>query len=274
MTSAIAPQGVKSIEALGRGLDVLLAVERSAAVSLAELHRQTRIPKATLLRILKTLQQRGWIEKNQLEGRYVPSGAPGASGAVAEWRTRLAALAAPPRAWLQKRMPWPGDLAVLDGTAMLILDSHRPVQGLTGNYRALGFRSNMVVSALGRCYLAFCPEHERVQILRELARSTSELDRAARRPEAIRRLVTHARQLGYALRDPSGTSPDSPQRFGALAVPIHLDNRVVACLSIAWLPAVVAEQDIVSAHLIDLKTAARAIEERLRGARFSAMAQG
>ena len=270
MVEARRASGVKSIEALGRGLDVLSAIVRSEAATLAELHRQTAIPKASLLRILKTLQERGWIERNELEGRYVPTSSPGESGAAVEWRARLSSLAAQSRAWLQKRVPWPTDIAVRDGVAMLIQDTFRPVQGLTGNYRVLGFRSNMMVSALGRCYLAFCPDAERAQILKAVARSTSELDRPARQPEAIRRLVARARAQGYASRDPSGSSPESPQRFGAVAVPIRHEDRVVACMSIAWLPAVVSEEHIVNAYMADLQAAARTVEAKLRAAGFDA----
>lgn len=264
---------VKSIEALRRGLEVLFAIERSAVVSLADLHRQTLIPKATLLRILRTLQEAGWVEKNELEGGYVRTSTPGESGKSAEWRSRLSSLAAPPREWLQKRVPWPADLAVRDGSAMLVLDAFRPTIGLSVNSRVLGFRPHMIVSAVGRCYLAFCPEQERSQILRALVRSASELDRTARLPDTIRRLVQHSRQQGYATRDPSNTGSESPQRFGALALPIRTENRVVACLSVAWLPAVVSEKEIITAHLAHLQSAVRSIEEKLRAANFEAVPQ-
>jgi hypothetical protein len=70
--------GVKSIDALRRGLEVLHAVAQSSAVTLSELHRQTGIAKATLSRILKTLREAGWIERHPLEARYVPAAAQGA----------------------------------------------------------------------------------------------------------------------------------------------------------------------------------------------------
>jgi len=180
MSDTSGAHSVKSIDALRRGLDVMLAIQRSSAVTLQELHRQTGLSKATLLRILKTLQQAGWVERNELEKRYVPTSATGQSGAAAAWRTRLTALAASPRATLQRLVPWPIDLGVRDGTAMLILDTDRPRNGLAVNYRALGFRPPMLLSSLGRCYLAFCPEDERREIVAALARSPNDFDRGAR----------------------------------------------------------------------------------------------
>lgn len=257
------PRGVKSITALRRGLDVLVAIQQSSAASLAELHRQTGWPKASLLRILKTLQEAGWVERNALESRYVALPAAGESGPVVAWRARLSGLAVPARQALQRRVPWPTDLAVRDGTAMLILDAHRPINGLSVNYRVLGFRPRMLLSSLGRCHLAFCPDDERQAILAALGRSPDPVDRAALRPQAITRMVTAAQAQGYAARDPSAAGSDSPERFAAIAVPVHCAGRLIACLSCAWLPTVRSEQQIVSAHLADLQAAARAIESRL-----------
>ena len=173
---------VKSIGALSRGLAVMHAVEESSALTLAELHLRTGIPKASLLRILKTLIESGWVIRHELERRYAPAAAPGNSGAAAQWRARLSALAAPVRVTLEKRVPWPTDLAVRDGSTMLILDAHRPINSLAVNYRVLGFRPAMLVSSLGRCYLAFalrkngvrswprCPENLMHRIGRPCAR--------------------------------------------------------------------------------------------------------
>ncbi len=268
MSDTQGAQGVKSIDALRRGLEVMLAIQRSSAATLSELSRQTGLSKATLLRILKTLQQAGWVERNELEKRYVPTSAAGAPGPLVEWRARLSALAAQPRATLQRKVPWPTDLGVRDGSAMLILAAHRPINGLAVNYRVLGFRPPMLMSSLGRCYLAFCPEDERRQLLAALARSPHQVDRDARRPENVRRMVANARAQGYVSRDPTATSMDSPDRFGAISVPVRLDERVVGCISCAWLPAVRSEREMVAQHLADLQAAAQGIERKLRQAGF------
>lgn len=265
---------VKAIESLRRGLDVLHAIHASSAVTLTELHRQLGIPKASLLRILKTLREAGWVERQAVESRYVPAAAPGESGLAAQWRARLSALAAPQRSALQRRIPWPTDLAVRDGTTMLILDTHRPINGLAVNYRVLGFRPGMLVSSLGRCWLAYCPDDERRTILRQLARSTRPLDRLALRADAVRRMVAQVRAQGYATRDPSETSLDSPERFGALSVPVWAGPRLVASLSCAWLPAVTSETQVVAAWLPEMQAAARAIGGRLQAAGLGAPPPG
>lgn len=254
---------VKSIQALRRGLDVLDAIESNSATTLADLHRRTGLAKASLLRILKTLEQAGRVHYSEADGRYWPAIRSTDPSQEKKGESALARLAAPICHELQRRVPWPIDLAVRDGDAMLILDTHRPASGLSVNYRALGFRPPMLISSLGRCYLAFCPPAERDEIFAALAHSPRPADREALRPARVRRLLSDARALGYATRDPSPTRLDSPDRFGAVSVPVHCDGRVLACLSLAWPSQVVGEHQIVKAHLGDLLQAARAVEARL-----------
>lgn len=276
-SSAVPPSSsLKSITALGRGLDVLHAIERASAVTLAELHRQTAIPKASLLRILKTLQEHGWVEKGAVDGMYTRAPAAGQAGDARLWRERLTSLAAQPWAALQSAVSWPTDLTVRDGRTMLVLDSHRPLVGLSINYRVTGFRPHMLASAAGRCYLSFCPDEERESLLAALERSPQEVDQASRQRSAIRRLVEQVRLRGYAVRDPHHAGADSQmmQRFSAMAVPVMGGGRIVACISCAWLTSVVDERRMVQAHLSDLQGAARAIAEKLRQGRFEVRPAG
>lgn len=264
----VEPSKVKSISALGRGLAVMHAIEESSAVTLAELHWQTGIPKASLLRILKTLIESGWVVRNAVEGRYIPAAAPGDSSPAARWRARLSALAAPIRLTVERRVPWPTDLAVREGLTMLILDAHRPVNSLAVNYRVLGLRPSMLISSLGRCYLAFCPDEERREIVAALARLPHAPDRSALRKDALHRLVTRGRSMGYCTRDPSELGFESPERFGALSVPVFAGDQLIAALSCAWLPRVIDETHIAANYLSILRDAANLIGERAVAARL------
>jgi len=260
--------GVKTIEALRRGLEVVRVLKSSSAASLSELHRHTRLPKATLLRILKTLVEEGWVERHEVEQRYYLRSEAGDGYAPDDWRAQLSTLSAPYRTTLQKQIPWPIEIAVRDGTSMLLLDPRRPINGLSANYRALGIRPLMLISSLGRCYLAFCDKEERQEILEKLARSTQWINRVASHPEAIHRLISDAQHLGYAKRDASEVEGDSPERFEAIAVPIFCNKRIVAALACAWLYDITNEREIVAAHLKRLQTTALAIQNQLQSSGF------
>ncbi|NYT67149.1 helix-turn-helix domain-containing protein [Pusillimonas noertemannii] len=260
--------GVKSIESLRRGLEVIRALKSSSAASLGELHRHTRLPKATLLRILRTLQEEGWIERHEVEHRYVLRSEAGDSYAPDDWRAQFSAIAGPFRAALQRQTLWPIEIAVRYGTSMLILNPRQHMNGLAANYRALGIRPLMLISSLGRCYLAFCSDEERNEILGELSRSTQLINRVASQPEAVRRFISDAQRLGYAKRDASEVEGDSPERFEAIAVPIFCNGRIVATLACAWLYGIVNEREIVAAHLKRLQNTASAIQNQLQASRF------
>jgi len=257
---------MKTINALQRGLEVLVAIESSSAATLTELYRQTGIPKASLQRILKTLRESSWIERNEQESRYVRSAAPGTSDSQLTWRAQVSSLCAPLRSALQRRIPWPLDIGVRDGSCMLILDAHRPSNGLSVNYRVLGFRPHMLISSLGRCYVAHCTDRERQSIITTLARSTSAFDQLAKEPEAIKRLIAEGRRLGFATRMQSAIDTDSPENFGAIAVPIFSGDKLVACLSCSWLPRVTPEAEIVNTYLASIRMTAEAIGRRLASA--------
>ncbi len=262
---------VKSVESLRRGLAVFHAIQQSSAVTFTELRHQTGMPKASLLRVLKTLEEAGWISRNDLEKRYVPATVPGEVDDLAAWRSKLSLLASPIRAGLQKKIPWPTDLAVRDRTTMLILDAQRPINALAVNYRVLGFRPSMLISSLGRCYLSFCSNEERQALLAELARSNSEKDTAAKRTHEIQRMLNNSKALGYCQRDSTLLGVDTPERFGAISVPVFSGNQLIACLSCSWLPAVETESSIVQKYLPLLREAAKVIGSRAHESNLSSL---
>ena len=63
-------KGPKRIRALERGLIVVEYLSNHGLSTLADLRRATGLTNATLLRILASLQDRGWVRRNIVEGRY------------------------------------------------------------------------------------------------------------------------------------------------------------------------------------------------------------
>ena len=74
---------VKSVRSLERGLDVLQALQSGHGMGLKALHEITSLPKATLLRILRTLMERNLIWRRMADGAYLPSSRPATRGG---WR--------------------------------------------------------------------------------------------------------------------------------------------------------------------------------------------
>jgi IclR family mhp operon transcriptional activator len=262
---------VKSIEALGRGIDVLLALQEVRAASLHELHRITGVPKSSLIRILRTLNGRGLVHQRLADGAFL---------AVRTLARRppddaawLVEIAGPALQELGRHVLWPAILSVPRPDHMETVDAVRTRHA--GAYfddypiPPIGFRSDLLRGASGRAYLAWCPDQEREAVLRRLR----EHDPAARDSVAVGRVVDATRARGYSVRDTgyggahtgtglahaAGTGDDGRN---SIALPILFDGHVIGCVNLTWRRAAVTLEHVVERHLPDLRAAVQAIRKQ------------
>ena len=254
----------QTVESLQRGLHILATIQRASALSFTELRESTGLPKATLARLLHTLVDSGWIRRQSARGRYVAETSPGLPPAQRRELARLTPLARPAMARLQQAVPWPVNLGVREGRHMLIVDEPDAlVLGLAANHRQLGYRAPMLRSSMGLCHLAFCSTAERNELLRQLAHSTDDMDQAVLRSGKLPQRLRDVRAHGYALRDVSVVPADSPERYGALSVPVATGQQVHACLPCSWLLQIASTDETVRRVLPAMQDAARAIGRAL-----------
>lgn len=194
---------VKPIRALARGLEVLRLLQSAGALRLEELHRRSGLPKATLLRILRTLREEGMVWRRLADGAYVPSYALAELAGRMDRDHALTEIASPALERLTAEIRWPSVLAVPRLTHMEVIETNAARAYFDGfALGPVGFRVNMLRSASGRAYLAACPDAEREAILEALRRSGRKGDAGARSPAYVARLLEETRAAGYALRDP------------------------------------------------------------------------
>lgn len=253
------------LRTLTRGLQVIELLQAGEGMGFLELHRATGLPKASLTRILRTLESAGWISRRLADGCYrsghrAQAAAPG-DAALA----RLSALATPHLARLQRHLLWPSDISVCDGEKMVILESNRASSPFTINRRIMGLHPRMLWSAVGRVYLASCPPAERRRILDTLARSPHPDDAVVQDKAWVRQVLSQTRKTGYGLREPGYESPDQskPGQLSAIAVPVMAEGRVIACLSLIWIASMMDEARIVQSYLQRLSGAAAQIGDSL-----------
>ena len=98
--------GVKSIRALARGLTVLRLLQQSGGMSLNDLYRASGLPKATLLRILLTLEEEGLIWQRIADNAYLASHLVHRSFSGTEDERLFAELASPLLERLTRRVRW------------------------------------------------------------------------------------------------------------------------------------------------------------------------
>ena len=245
---------VRSIASLGRGLDVLSLVAGHRGLVLHELHVASGIPKASLLRILKTLLEHGLVRKRAGDGAYL-SIAPPAAGQIPSQASETSPLKFPDlRDALNERLPWPSDLAIPCDLKMRVVDSNRSAYGRLWRPSVIGKEIDMLDSAMGRAYMAFIPAGACRQLVdKQLSGSSTR----ARRREAIEREITVTRKRGYGQRDDLYAGPDSDhgRQLSAIAVPILRGASAVACVSCVWDQRTTSRAEVLElglAHLVRL----------------------
>jgi IclR family mhp operon transcriptional activator len=258
----------ETIRALERGIDVLAVLQSHSTCSLHDIHLATRIPKPSLLRILKTFERAGIVSRRLADGHYRMS----LFTRPTRKRDRydgVAEAAAPVLDRLCRKVLWPSDLFVPAGGYMERRESSRPHTPYfvhPGDFKQFGVvvRANWLITGVGRAYLAYCPEEERDAIFKRLRKSDRPEDRLARDPKRLERILAETRARGYAVRDPSfvGGSyrrPPFDDGLSAIVVPLRDGERVHGSINILFVRTAYTVQQFAARHLADLQAAAREI---------------
>jgi IclR family mhp operon transcriptional activator len=153
---------------------------------------------------------------------------------------------------------------------MVVIETNRPMSYFNYILAApIGFRINMLRSASGRAYLAFCPQEERAAILARLRHSARPGDLLARSPKKLNQILADARRRGYGMRDPDfGGNYDQPRSRvddgrNSIAVPVLVGEEIVGCINLTWVAKVASVRTIADKFLPQLREAALAIGTRM-----------
>ncbi|HKT05327.1 MAG TPA: helix-turn-helix domain-containing protein [Rugosimonospora sp.] len=255
---------VKPVESLARGLRVLRALQDMRAASLHDLHLATGLPKSTLTRILYTCHREGLVWQRMADGAFLPRHA--ATAQPPDDTDWLAEIASPVLERMCRKVRWPSVLSVprLEYMSVVETNSRRayfdelPV-------RPVNFRANMLRSASGRAYLAYCPEQEREAVLRRLREHAVPGHELAHDPAAVRQIVQSTRRRGYSVRAPDFGGDYCRARAevddgrDSIAVPILVGEQVLGCVNLTWRLPVMTARQAAERHLDDLRGAAREI---------------
>ncbi|MEL6424664.1 MAG: helix-turn-helix domain-containing protein [Pseudomonadota bacterium] len=252
------------IRALDRGLSVIELLARNGHMSLADLRQGTDLPNPTLLRILATLQARGWVRRNIVEGRYELSHSLGPILGENARGHPLAELAEPHLLDLaRKQSDWPSDLcAVLGPGTIEIIESTRQRGPMAPTRTGLGLRPSMVFSAHGRATLAFSTPDVVDIHLNAIRRSGDRDDRSWIETGRLQSELNATRSRGFAVREPNYWAPpfDPGPELGAMAVPIRAGGEVHGTISILWIVAEASLDAVLDHGCLDhLRAAADSI---------------
>ncbi|MDF2810652.1 MAG: helix-turn-helix protein [Microvirga sp.] len=249
------------VESVRRALEILRAVNRLRIASVTAIHAATHLPKPTIIRMLETLMADGYVARDNMFGGYrvtcrvheLTKGYDGISMVIEASRA--------PAIELTQRIKWPIGIGVLDGDAISIQFWTGAISPWAHTNTVLGLRPTLVSSAMGRAYMAYCPDDEREKILAGLRADPRHKFDAEKETE-FRQLLARLRSTGsagFAVRDPR----TEPKQMTTLAMPLTFDNRVLAAISVSFYKSAVPLQNISNQIVAPLTETRNKIEENL-----------
>lgn len=173
--------------------------EGSGRLSVSELGRIAEMDKSSVSRMMRTLEQAGYVEQDPVTQRYALGLSLGVLGYKALRRMDLRSAARP---MLERMTELTGEcshLAILaDGRAFYI-DQAVTARGL-GMDAPIGTLAPLYCTALGKALLAFQPEEEQEEMIQGLVYEPF-TRRTLGSPEALRDQLVRVRATGVAFDD-------------------------------------------------------------------------
>lgn len=253
------------VKSVCRALDVLLALNKLRIASVTAIHEETGFPKSTIVRMLETLRSEGYVARDNLCGGYRVTSRVQKLDAGYQGISRLIEVARPLAIELTHRLKWPIGLGVIDGDAIAIKFWTGTISPWSHTNTVLGLRPDLLTTAMGRAYLAYCSADERDRHLRQL-RADATRDFGADEEREFRALLAEVRRDGYAMRDPR----TKPYRTTTLAVAIREGDIVHALASISIFTSAVPRDRVAAEIVAPLQETVARIEQALgyAGGRF------
>jgi IclR family mhp operon transcriptional activator len=235
------------IEPVRRSFAVLEALSHRRSTTLSVLTGETGLPRPTVVRLLHTLIALGYAARvSRQQGYRLTDRVLGLSESI-RFVDHLVDAAIPHMRRFTEEHGWPLYLATISQGAIVIRHSTAPESPMSFEGAGLNARRPVLISALGRVWLAFCPEEERRAILRDLGVTR-------RQAAALESVLERVRRDGIAF-----TQPPRPTRIHGMAVPIRRGSRVLGSLSMRFPRSAMTEEDVARRFGKRLQSLARAI---------------
>lgn len=244
------------VEAVHRALEVLRAVNKLRIASVNGIHEQTGINKSTIVRMLETLMGEGYVARDNLCGGYRVTSRVADLTSGYDGISKVIEVSRPLAIELTRQIKWPIGLGIIDGDAIALQFWTGAISPWAHTNTVLGLRPDLQTSAMGRAYLAFCPPDELERHLARFSRDP-ERDFGPDEERRFRLLLAHAREDGYAVRDPR----TKPYRTTTMAMPINEGDRVRAAISISFYKTAIPSHEIAERIVAPLRATRLRIEE-------------
>jgi IclR family transcriptional regulator, mhp operon transcriptional activator len=260
------PAPYREVRGLSRGLAVLRALNAmpGGIGGVVELAQRAGLHRTTVKRLLETLRAEGLVHHKDdgasyalgFEVRRLSEGYVGAA-----WIDRVAA---PAMQHHLRALSWPSDLATPDAGFMIVRESTHRMSLLSQHRATIGIRIPMLVSSLGRAWLAWCADDEREATLTLLRERGDALGAMARDAAAVKRVLRETRRRGYAMNRGEWAAEAS---VTAIGLPVRIGAHAIGAINLVLQTNAVSEREIATRYVPLLRTLADEISRGAAGLR-------
>jgi len=250
------------VEAVQRALLILRTLNELRFASVGELHKRTSISKSTIIRMLETMISEGYVVRDNFLGGYQVTSKVQALSCGFDSTPMLIEAARGITVDLTTNIKWPISIATPSDGVMVVNYTTNSISPWSFPFTVLHMRLQMSLTALGRCYFAFCNEHERADLLRQHVGQWSR-DGAPLGVDRLQRSIEEIRKRGYAMPDPLW----QPKRLQFLAVPIMDDGRCVGAMGTGYFRRAMPAARVEKALVEPMRQAAAEISAELEAFR-------
>lgn len=245
-----------NIRALTRGLTVLRAANALNGASINQLAAYTGFSRGTTYRLVKTLEQEGYLQHDPLANVFTPTVL--TTGLASNYRREewASAVAMPILQATTDRIKWPVGVSTLVGTNLVVRASTDRTSPFALRRYALGHRVTLFNTAAGRVFLAFCPPDIRDMLIVLRKREGIEAKHADLAGVDLSPTLERVRRAGHAV------SAYAVEGERAIAVPVFVHGALFATLSLRYMQSVLSPDDARAEYLPLL----HAVSEELRSA--------
>jgi IclR family transcriptional regulator, mhp operon transcriptional activator len=254
-----ATNGDLPIRAAERTLAILQAMNRRPVSTIDYLHKETGLPKPTLVRFLSTLSHAGFVTSVRRHSGYQLTSLVRSLSSGYHSDPLIVEAGAGIAQRITREIKWPVSIALPSGNGVVVRHSTAPDSPMSPFHSTINMHLGFFSRALGRAYLAYCDPVLVDTYAQQTIAEGSEGHLLATDPEALCSLIASIRWKGYALRD----RHVEPRSSDTLAVPIFLGGVVRATLGTTFFRSAIRCEAAIDRLASLLKEASREISSEI-----------
>ena len=258
---------ITMIRTLSNGLEILVFLNRQDNASAGELSKKLDIPRATVYRILATLEEKDFIYKHPDNHRYHMTSKVKALSSGYSDNDQLANLSRPYLLNVTEILRWPVALAVISGVELILRDNTDNVSPLAIEHFSSGYPVPILGSASGPCILAHLSLTEQQDILNVLHDMGRLREQTKRSVKEIIRSLEVIRQQGYSMhrrqRNKSYVGYMRISDLTSLSIPIIKNNQeIIGAMTIRYATSALSKEKALNNFMpVMVKAASDIIEQ-------------